>query len=405
MKSDPENIRRLFPILEREVNGRPLVYFDNAATTQKPNAVIDAEAAYYRSLNSNVHRGVHYLSTQATIAYEQARNTIRQFINASSDKEVVFTRGTTESINLVASSFCSLLPEGSNIIVSQLEHHSNIVPWQLACQRYHLQLRVASLTPEGIIDIQHLQSLIDSRTALVSVAYISNVLGSVNPVREIISMAHQAGAAVLIDGAQSVAHLPTDVQELDCDFFVFSAHKMYGPMGIGVLYGKEKWLSQMPPYQGGGEMISHVSFEETTYNEAPFKFEAGTPNVAGALALQEAIHFIQQCEIGAIHDHEAELTRYAYDLLSNIDGVQIYGPRHDRSSVISFLMKGIHPFDAGTILDKTGVAIRTGTHCAEPLMKYLGIQGTMRISFAAYNTKNEIDRLAQGLDIVKSMFE
>jgi len=405
MKLNTADIRSKFPILSRSVNGKPLVYFDNAATTQKPQSVIDAGSRYYSELNSNVHRGVHYLSTQSTIAFENARKDVQTFINARSESEIVFTRGTTESINLVASSFTSLMKPGDNIIVSRMEHHSNIVPWQLACNRHGLELRVANISAEGVLDEAHLKSLADSKTKLISLAHIGNALGVVNPIREIIEFAHSHDIPVLIDAAQSVAHHHTDVQALDCDFLAFSAHKMYGPMGIGILYGKEKWLEKMPPYQGGGEMIKNVSFEGTTFNELPFKFEAGTPNVAGAIGLQAAIRFLNETGIEDINLHEQHLTSYALEKFRAMSDIRVFGPDKNRSAVISFLINGVHPFDSGTLLDKMGIALRTGTHCAEPLMKFFGITGTMRVSFALYNTTEEIDYFFESLNKVKTIFE
>lgn len=405
MKPELQDIRSQFPILNREVNGKKLIYFDNGATTQKPIGVIDAESQYYKELNSNVHRGVHFLSTQSTIAFENARKSVQQFINARSENEIIFTKGTTESINLVAQSFTSLLQKGDNIIVSRMEHHSNIVPWQLACKGRGLELRVAEITSDGLLDLQQLASIIDDRTKLIGIAHISNVLGTINPIKEIVAMAHSNNIPVLVDGAQSVAHLKIDVEDLDCDFFAFSAHKMYGSMGVGVLYGKEKWLEKMPPYQGGGEMIKNVSFDGTTFNELPFKFEAGTPNVAGTIALSEAIRFMQAIGIENIGKCEHELTNYALAKLTEIGNINFYGPIENRSSVISFLLQNIHPYDAGTLLDKMGIALRTGTHCAEPLMKFFGINGTMRISFAAYNSIEEIDYFLESLHKVKQIFE
>lgn len=405
MKQILSEIRSQFPILSRQVNGKPLVYFDNAATTQRLVSVIEAEAAYYRELNANVHRGVHYLSTQSTIAFEDARKSVAQFINATSDSEIIFTRGTTESINLVASSFTSLMKPGDNIIITAMEHHSNIVPWQLACQRQGLELRVARLTPDEILDVEHLKSLADKKTKLISVAHISNVLGVINPIRQIIEFAHSEDIPVLIDAAQSVAHMPINVQSLDCDFLVFSGHKMYAPMGTGVLYGKEKWLDKMPPYQSGGEMIKNVSFEGTTFNELPYKFEAGTPNVAGALGLQAAIDFLNKIGLKNAGEYEHELTEYAMRKFRETGNIRIFAPDAERSAVISFLINGVHPYDSGTLLDKLGIAIRTGTHCAEPLMKHFGITGTMRISFALYNTMEEIEYFFESLNKVKSIFE
>jgi len=402
---EPNSIRAQFPILAQQVNGKPLVYFDNAATTQKPMSVIDAESKYYTTLNSNVHRGVHYLSTQATIAFEEARKTVQAFINAASDSEIIFTRGTTEAINLVASSFCQMLKQGDNIIVSHMEHHSNIVPWQLACERYGLELRVISIFDDGTLNMDHLESLIDSKTRMISVTHISNVLGVINPVHDIVQLAHSRDIPVLIDAAQSVAHQMIDVQKLDCDFLAFSGHKMYAPMGIGVLYGKEKWLDRMPPYQGGGEMIKNVSFDGTTFNELPYKFEAGTPNVAGTLGLEAAIRFLQSTGIHEIGAYEHHLTEHALKRFAAMNDIRVFGPDSNHSSVISFLINGVHPYDSGTLLDKMGIALRTGTHCAEPLMKFFGITGTMRVSFAPYNTIEEIDYFFDALIKVKTLFE
>jgi len=405
MKFNTTDIRSRFPILSRSVNGKPLVYFDNGATTHKPQSVIDAEVRYYSEINSNVHRGVHFLSTLSTIAFEEARKEVQQFINARSESEVIFTRGTTESINLVASSFTSLMKSGDNMIVSRMEHHSNIVPWQMACMRQEMELRVANVTPEGTLDIDHLKSLTDSKTKLISITHISNVLGVVNPIKEIIDFAHSQNIPVLIDAAQSVAHHQFDVQSLDCDFMAFSAHKMYGPMGIGILYGKEKWLEKMPPYQSGGEMIKNVSFEGTTFNELPYKFEAGTPNVAGAIGLQSAIQFLNETGLADIKAYELGLTQYALSKFNGMPDIRVFGSFENRSAVISFLLNGVHPYDSGTLLDKMGIALRTGTHCAEPLMSFFGVTGTMRISFGLYNTKEEIDYFFESLLKVKTLFE
>lgn len=405
MKQNLTEIRSQFPILSRSVNGKPLVYFDNAATTQRHISAIEAESNYYIELNSNVHRGVHFLSTQSTIAFEEARKSVAQFINASSDSEIIFTRGTTESINLVASSFTTLMKPGDNIIISAMEHHSNIVPWQLACQRQGLELRVARLTPEETLDLDDLKSLADENTKLISIAHVSNVLGVINPIKEVIDFAHASGIPVLIDAAQSVAHLEIDVQSLGCDFLAFSGHKMYAPMGTGILYGREKWLEMMPPWQGGGEMIKNVSFEGTTFNDLPYKFEAGTPNVAGVLGLQAAIRFLQHTGIKEAGEYEHELTNYALQKFRETENIRVFAPEAYRSAVISFLINGVHPYDSGTLLDKLGIALRTGTHCAEPLMKHFGVTGTMRVSFALYNTKEEIDYFFESLNKVKSIFE
>lgn len=400
-----EDIRKQFPILSRNVNDKPLVYFDNAATTQRPIAVIDAEANYYKELNSNVHRGVHYLSTQSTILFENARKAVSKFINSNSENEIIFTKGTTESINLVANSFTTLMNKGDNIIVTVSEHHSNIVPWQLACIRNGLELRVAKLNSDDALDIEHLKSLIDSKTKLVCVAHISNVLGTINPIQEIIDFSHKKNTPVLIDAAQSAAHEKIDVQKLDCDFLAFSSHKMYGPMGVGVLYGKYDLLNKIPPYQFGGEMIKNVSFEGTTFNELPFKFEAGTPNIAGAIGLQAAIDFINSIGIENIKKHEENLTKHALEKLKSINNLNIFAPNVKRAGVISFLINGVHPYDSGTLLDKMGIALRTGNHCAEPLMNYFKISGTMRISFAMYNTTEEIDYFINSLIKIKSILE
>ncbi len=400
-----EQLRKQFPILSREVNNRPLVYFDNAATTQKPEAVIERLRNYYESENSNIHRGAHFLSQMATDAYEQARKTTASFINALHPHEVVFTRGTTESINLVAHSFCKkFLKPGDEILISAMEHHSNIVPWQIACQEHQANLKVIPIDRKGELIISEYHKLLNEKTRLVAVTHVSNALGTINPVKEIIEAAHRKDIPVLVDGAQATPHMPVDVQALDCDFYCFSGHKMYGPMGIGVLYGKEKWLEQIPPYQSGGEMIKDVSFGKTTYNDLPFKFEAGTPNVAGVLGLEAAINFISETGHDTISSHETDLLQYALEGLKNFDGIRFIGTPEHRAGVISFLLGDIHPYDAGTILDKLGIAVRTGHHCVQPVLDYYNIPGTIRISFAVYNTRQEVDTFIKGLATVREMF-
>ena len=398
-------IRADFPILGRTVYNRPLVYLDNGATTQKPRCVVEAMVNEYYSVNANVHRGVHFLSQQATELHEAARETVRRFINARSTSEIIFTRGTTESINLMAYSFGeAFLHEGDEVIVSAMEHHSNIVPWQLLAQRKGIVLRVIPITDEGELMLEEYQKLFSPRTRLVSVAHVSNVLGTVNPVADIIHTAHAHDVPVLIDGAQSIPHMKVDVQALDADFYVFSAHKVYGPTGVGVLYGKEKWLDQMPPYQGGGEMIQHVSFERTTFNELPFKFEAGTPDYIGTTALATALDYVSAIGMEQIAAHEHELLSYATQRMDQIPGMRIFGRAKQKSGVISFLVGDIHHFDMGTLLDRLGIAVRTGHHCAQPLMIRLGIEGTVRASFGLYNTKEEVDTLVAGIERVSKMF-
>lgn len=400
-----ESIRADFPILSRQVYGRPLVYLDNAATTQKPRQVVEAMTDEYYNVNANVHRGVHFLSQQATELHEAARETVRRFIGARSISEVIFTRGTTESINLLASSFGqACMQEGDEVIVSAMEHHSNIVPWQLLASRRGIRLRVIPMNDRGELLLDEYSRLFNERTRLVSVAHVSNVLGTVNPVARIIEIAHSHDIPVLVDGAQSVPHLPVDVQALDADFYVFSGHKVYGPTGVGVLYGKEKWLDRLPPYQGGGEMIQSVSFERTTFNELPFKFEAGTPDYVGTTGLARALDYVSAIGMEQIAAHEAELTRYATERLQQIPGMRIFGQAADKGSVISFLVGNIHPLDLGTLLDRLGIAVRTGHHCAEPLMHRLGIEGTVRASFALYNTRQEVDALVEGIERVRKMF-
>ncbi len=402
---DITKIREDFPILGRTVYGRPLVYLDNAATTQKPRCVVDAITEEYYSVNANVHRGVHFLSQQATELHEAARETVRRFINARSTNEIVFTRGTTESINLLASSFGeACMTEGDEIIVSTMEHHSNIVPWQLLRERRGIVIRVIPMSDDGRLLLDEYERLFNERTRLVCVAHVSNVLGTVNPVRQMIATAHAHGVPVLVDGAQSVPHMAVDVQALDADFYAFSGHKVYGPTGVGVLYGKEKWLDRLPPYQGGGEMIQHVSFERTTFNELPYKFEAGTPDYIGTHALATALDYVSNLGMKDIEAYEHELTRYATERLQTIEGMRIFGTTPDKGSVISFLVGDIHHFDLGTLLDRLGIAVRTGHHCAQPLMERLGIEGTVRASFSFYNTREEVDALVAGIERVRKMF-
>lgn len=393
-----------FPILTQQVYGKPLVYLDNAATTQKPRVVIDAMTEEYYTVNANVHRGVHYLSQRATDLHESSREAVRQFIHAASTREIIFTRGTTESINLVAACYGELLQEGDEIILTEMEHHSNIVPWQLLEKRRGIRLRIIPITDDGQLQLDAYERLFTPRTRLVSVTHVSNVLGTVNPVRRVIDMAHAHDVPVLIDAAQSVPHMPVDVQALDCEFLAFSGHKIYGPTGIGVLYGKEEWLDRLPPYQGGGEMIGHVSFQGTTFNELPFKFEAGTPDFVGTTGLATALRYVQQIGMEQIAAHEAQLTQYALEQLRTIPGMRIIGEAPERGSVISFLVGNIHPFDMGTLLDRLGIAVRTGHHCAQPLMQRLGIEGTLRASFALYNTMEEVDVLVAAVKRVSQMF-
>ncbi len=402
---DIEKIREDFPILSRTVYNKPLVYLDNGATTQKPRCVVESITDEYYSVNANVHRGVHFLSQQATNLHEASRETVRRFINARSTSEIVFTRGTTESINLVAATFAdSQMEEGDEVIVSVMEHHSNIVSWQLQAARKGIVLKVIPMNDRGELLIDEYEKLFSSRTRIVSVAHVSNVLGTVNPVKEIIKIAHAHGVPVLVDGAQSIPHLPVDVQDLDADFFVFSGHKVYGPTGIGVLYGKENWLDRLPPYQGGGEMIKNVSFEKTTFNELPFKFEAGTPDYIGSTALAKALDYVSAIGMDEIAAYEHELTDYAIARMKEIEGMRIFGEAEQRGGVISFLVGNIHHLDMGTLLDRLGIAVRTGHHCAEPLMRRLGIEGTVRASFGLYNTKAEVDALVAGIARVSRMF-
>lgn len=397
--------REDFPILSREVHGRPLVYLDNAATTQKPRAVLEAMDALYTTCNANVHRGIHTLSQEATALHEAARERVRSFLNARSTAEIVFTRGTTESLNLVAASFSqAFLREGDEVIVTVMEHHSNIVPWQLARERWGFTLRVVPMDDEGRLDLEAYAALLNERTRLVCCCQVSNVLGTVNPVREMARMAHDAGAYFLVDGAQSVPHFPVDVQELDCDFLTFSAHKIYGPTGVGVLYGKEALLEQLPPYQGGGEMIARVTFEHTTFECLPFKFEAGTPDYVGTHGLAAAIDYVEAVGLDRIAAHEEVLTRHAMARMAEIDQMQFYGTVPGKTSVVSFNVGQIHPMDLGTLLDRLGFAIRTGHHCAQPLMARCGVEGMARVSFALYNTEDEIDRFMEALQRVVRMF-
>lgn len=398
-----EDIRKEFPILEQKVYGKPLVYLDNAATTQKPQCVIDAQSEVYTTINANVHRGVHHLSQVATEAMEQARHTVQEFIGAAHSHEIIFTRGTTESINLVASSFGgTFLKGGDEVIISTMEHHSNIVPWQLLRDRIGITLRIIPLTADSTLDIETYKTMFNERTRLVSVAHVSNVLGVTNPVKEIISIAHSHDVPVLVDGAQSTPHIKVDLQELDADFFAFSGHKVYAPTGIGVLYGKEKWLDAMQPYHGGGEMIKSVSFGKTTYNGLPYKFEAGTPDYTGIIALGKALEWVQKIGIENIAAHEHMLTKYAVEQLQRIESMRIFGKPD--GAAVSFLVGNIHPADMGTILDHLGIAVRTGHHCAQPLMEHLGIPGTVRASFAVYNTEEEVDILIKGIERAAKMF-
>ena len=398
-----ENIRKDFPILTRKVNGKPLVYFDNAATSQTPQQVIDVIVDYYTNYNANIHRGVHTLSQEATNLYEQARQKIQTHFNAKFPHEIIFTSGTTHSINLVANGFSALLKKGDEIIVSTLEHHSNIVPWQMLCERTGALLKVIPINPEGELEIEAYNKLLSTNTKLVFVNHISNALGTINPIKTIIEKAHKIGAAVLIDGAQSCAHLKPDVQALNADFYVASAHKMCGPTGVGILYGKEKWLNKLPPYQGGGEMIAEVTFKKTTYAGLPHKFEAGTPNICGGIAFGAAIDYMNTIGFNAIASYENSLLEYATKKLLDIEGLEIYGTSKQKTSVISFNLKNIHPYDVGTILDKLGIAVRTGHHCTQPIMDYFKIPGTVRASFAFYNTKAEIDLLIKGINKAKMM--
>lgn len=405
MSYDINKIREDFPILGREVYGKPLVYLDNGATTQKPRSVVEAMTHEYYNVNANVHRGVHFLSQQATELHEQARETVRRFLNARSTAEIVFTRGTTESINLVATTFGdAILKEGDEVIVSEMEHHSNIVSWQLVQARKGIRLRVIPITDEGELRLDEYEKLFNERTRLVSITHVSNVLGTVNPVKEMIRTAHAHGVPVLVDGAQSTPHFAVDVQDLDCDFFAFSGHKIYGPTGIGVLYGKEEWLDRLPPYMGGGEMIQNVSFERTTFNELPYKFEAGTPDYVATTGLAHALDYVTALGMDNIYAHEQALTDYAMEQMATIEGMRFIGTPKHKDAVISFLVGDIHHLDLGTLLDRLGIAVRTGHHCAEPLMRRMGIEGTVRASFGLYNTFEEVDALVAGIRRVVRMF-
>lgn len=400
-----EKIRKEFPILHQQVNGKPLIYLDNAATNQKPKRVIKALTDYYEGYNANIHRGIHTLAERATKAYEETRLTMQEFIHAKHSEEIIFTRGVTESVNLVASSYGrAFLKEGDEVIISGLEHHSNIVPWQIACDEKKAILKIIPITDIGEIDVAAYTKLLNSRSKVVAVNHASNSLGTINPIKEIIQLAHKAGAVVLIDGAQSAAHLEIDVQELDCDFYCISSHKMYGPTGTGILYGKKALLEKMPPYMGGGEMIKDVTFSKTTYNDLPYKFEAGTPNIADVVALKEAIGFVNEIGKENIAAHESELLRYANEKLSSLPAIKLVGTSRNKVSVQSFIIEGIHHFDIGQMLDARGIAVRTGHHCTQPLMERFGIEGTVRASFAVYNTKAEIDHLVEGLTrVIKFM--
>ncbi|MFT3902058.1 MAG: cysteine desulfurase [Niabella sp.] len=393
-----ESVRKQFPILSRTVKGHPLVYLDNAATTQKPQCVIDALVDYYTRLNANVHRGIHTLAEEATADFEATRETVKSFINAASTEEIIYTRGTTESINLIAYTWGRQnINEGDEVIISAMEHHSNIVPWQIVCAEKNAKLKIIPVNDNGELILEEYEKLLSERTKLASVVYVSNALGTINPVRQIIDMAHAKGAIAVVDGAQATMHLPVDVQQLDCDFYAFSAHKMFGPTGIGILYGKKEILNAMPVFMGGGEMIKEVTFEKTTYNELPYKFEAGTPNIADAVAFKTAVNYIRELGVDTIAAHEDELLSYGTSLLQQIDGLHFIGKAAQKTGIISFVIDGVHPQDIGILLDNKGIAVRTGHHCAEPLMKRFGIPGTIRASFAVYNTKEEIDLLAAGL--------
>ena len=393
-----------FKILQQKAHGRPLVYLDNAATTQKPQVVIDAITQYYETLNSNIHRGVHFLSQKATDAFEEARQSVQQFIRAKKNEEIIFTKGTTESINLIASSFGKrFLQKGDEVIISAMEHHANIVPWQMICEEKGASLKVLPMTEQGVLQIDKIEELINAKTKIIAVTHISNSLGTLNPIKEMISKAHRHHIPVMIDGAQAVSHQKIDVQELDCDFYCFSGHKMYAPMGIGVMYGKEEWLQQMPPYQGGGEMIKSVTFEKTVYHDLPFKFEAGTPSVGDVIGLKKAIDYITNVGLDKIAKHEDMLLHYATEQLLNIDGLKIIGTAPAKTSIISFNLDGIHPYDAGVIMDHLGVAVRTGHHCTQPVMDFFSIVGTIRASFALYNEKEDVDLLISALKKAKEM--
>jgi cysteine desulfurase / selenocysteine lyase len=402
---DVEKLRRDFPILEQRVHGNPLVYLDNAATSQKPQAVIDAISRYYEQENSNIHRGVHFLSERATEEYEAARNSVQEFIHAPKSHEVIFVRGTTEAINLVAQTYGRAhVGAGDEVLITAMEHHSNIVPWQILCDEKHAKLRVAPINDSGELLLDEFANLLGPRTKLVAAAHVSNALGTVNPVRQMIEMAHGRNIPILIDGAQAVPHCAVDVQELDCDFYAFSGHKMYGPTGIGILYGKSALLEEMPPYQGGGDMIASVSFEKTVYNRLPYKFEAGTPHISGGIGLGTAVEYLNGIGVNAIAAHEHDLLTYATAAVTEIPGVRVVGTAKEKAGVLSFVMEGIHPHDIGTVLDQEGIAIRTGHHCAQPIMTRFGIDATARASFALYNTREEVDALVRGIHKVREVF-
>jgi len=400
---DIQKIRADFPILSQTVNGKPLVYFDNGATSQKPQVVIDAEVKYYQEINANIHRGVHTLSQLATDAYEVARGKVKDHINAKHAHEVLFTSGTTHGINLVSNGFASILKPGDEVVVSSLEHHSNIVPWQMLCEKTGAVLKVIPINDNGELIIEEFDKLLSDKTKIVTVNHISNALGVINPIKYIIDKAHAVGVAVLIDGAQAVPHLKPNVQELDCDFYAFSGHKMCGPTGTGILYGKEEWLNKLPPYQGGGEMIKEVTFEKTTYADLPHKFEAGTPNIAGGIVLGTAIDYLNEIGFDKIHEYENELLEHATKRLNEIEGIRIYGNTKNKASVVSFNIDGIHPYDVGSIIDKLGIAVRTGHHCAQPIMNFFCIPGTIRASFSFYNTKEEIDAMVEAVKKAQTM--
>ncbi len=404
----PFNVREIreeFPALRQQIYGKNLIYFDNGATSQKPKMVLDAINLFYSKENANIHRGVHYMSQKATTEYEAARQRIQRYLGARKSEEIIFTKGATDSINLVAYSFGLSLSAGDEVLISAMEHHSNIVPWQMLCERQGCTLKVAPINLRGELIMEEFDKLLSKKTKLVSIIHISNTLGTINPVKEIIEKAHAVGAKVLVDGAQSIQHMHINVKEMNCDFYVFSSHKVFGPTGIGVLYGKEELLDLMPPYQGGGDMISRVSFERTTYNELPFKFEAGTPHIAGGICLGKAFEFLESIDMEAAERHERELAKYAEDMLDTFEGLQIIGEAKNKTSVVSFSVKGIHPFDIGTLLDKQGIAVRTGHHCTQPLMDFYGIPGTVRASFAFYNTKQEIDTFVEAVERSLSMLK
>ena len=402
---DVDAIREQFPILKRKVNGKPLIYFDNGATTQKPTVVIKAVQDFYANENANIHRGVHSLSQEATSKYEEARNIIQTYIGAKHNHEIIFTKGTTDSINLVAYSYGELLNTGDEVIISAMEHHSNIVPWQILCERKNCKLKIIPITEKGELKLDIYETLLNKKTKLVAVTHISNALGTINDIKQIIDKAHVVGAKVLIDGAQSIQHISVNMQELDCDFYAFSGHKLFGPTGVGILYGKAELLNKMPPYQGGGDMIKEVTLEKTTYNTLPHKFEAGTPHIAGGIGLGKAFQFIQSLDMQAVEKHEEELLTYATKKLKEIKGLKIYGQANQKTSVISFLVKGTHPYDVGTLLDKMGIAVRTGHHCTQPIMNFYEIPGTIRASFAFYNTKSEIDTFVKALNRILPMLK